>query len=84
MKVCAGSIIWGTLANNTEPTENYMIVVPQTWTEDTCNAFFQGFAGPTVPNGPRGTATRFGCMFPDEPMVVWDADPAIAPRTCGW
>jgi hypothetical protein len=78
VKICAGSVTWGPLAANTQPAENYMMVVPQDWTQATCTALFQGFAGP---NGPRGTATRFGCMFADEPLVVWDD---FSARSCGW
>jgi hypothetical protein len=81
VKMCAGTVIWGPLAANTQAAENYMIVVSQSWTRATCNALFEGYAGPTVPNGPRGTATRLGCMFPDEPLVVWDD---FSARSCGW
>jgi hypothetical protein len=81
VKVCAGSVIWGPLAANTQPPENYMVVVPQDWTQATCNALFQGFVGPATAAGARGTATRFGCMFNDEPLVVWDDFTA---RSCGW
>lgn len=74
-------MIWGALAANTAPAENYMIVVPHSWERDTCNAFFEDYAGQ---NGARGAAVRFGCMFADPAGAVWEGDPAYAERSCGW
>ena len=76
-------IRWGGRAANPQPQENYVMIVPNKWTRQDCNDAFAAYAGPPE-GGARGGAIRIGCIFPAEPIVVWEGDPAFEPRSCGW
>ena len=83
LKVCVGMVRWGGRAENPQPQENYMIVVPNDWTRQQCGNLFATYAGPPD-EGARGGVIRVGCLFPDAPVTVWEGDPQFDRRSCGW
>ena len=83
MKICVGTVRWGARAENPQPPESYMMVVPANWTRQACNDLFAGYAGPPA-DGARGGVIRIGCMFPGEMRVIWEGDPGFTRETCGW